>query len=210
MICVSIAESDFKRCREALLESDLAELRIDQTDFSEEEIYELFALPVDMIATCRPGTKSDRKREALLSAAISAGAAYVDIEVVAAPNYHQKISDKAKKHNTKLIVSYHNAKNTPPLADLEDIIDQCFRMKADLSKVVCRVHSSVDCARILSLYEKQKNIIAFGLGKKGTFTRVASLFLGAPFTYAALSPGKETADGQLDRERLQSILETLR
>ena len=210
MICVSIAESHFKRCREAILESDLAELRIDQTDFSEEEIYELFALPIDMIATCRPGTKSDLEREALLCAAISAGAAYVDVEIVAAPNYLQRISEKANKHNTKLIVSYHNAKTTPPLADLEDIIDQCFRMKADLSKVVCRVLSSVDCARILSLYQKHKNIIAFGLGKKGTFTRVASLFLGAPFTYAALAPGKETADGQLDRERLQSILETLR
>lgn len=210
MICVSIAERDFDRCREALLDSELAELRIDQTDFSEEEIRELFALPRDLIATCRPGTKSDPQREALLCAAVSSGAAYVDIEIVAAADYLQRISDKAKKHNTKLIVSYHNEKHTPQMSDLEDIIGQCFRMNADLVKIVCRVHSSADCARILSLYQKQKNIIAFGLGKKGTFTRVTSLFLGAPFTYASAAPGEETADGQLSKQRLQSILDALR
>ena len=210
MICVSIAERDFGRCREALLSCELAELRIDKTDFSEEEIKELFALPGDIIATCRPGTKSERQREALLCTAISSGAAYVDIEIVAAADYLQRISDKAKKHGTKLIVSYHNERHTPEVADLEDIISQCFRMKADLAKIVCRVHSSVDSARILSLYQKNENIIAFGLGEQGTFTRVASLFLGAPFTYAAWAPGEETADGQLDKQRLKIILDALR
>jgi 3-dehydroquinate dehydratase type I len=82
-------------------------------------------------------------------------------------------------------------------------------MGADIAKIACHVHSFTDCARILSLYQKKREIIAFGLGKMGTFTRIASLFLGAPFTYAALAPGKETADGQLDRQRLQTILDAL-
>jgi 3-dehydroquinate dehydratase type I len=210
MICVSIAERDFGQCRDALIDADLAELRIDQTDFSEKEIRELFALPVDIIATCRPGTKSDAQREALLGAAISSGAAYVDIEIDAAADYFQRISDKAKDQNSKLIVSYHNEEHTPQIAELEGILGRCFRMKADFAKIVCRVHSSADCARILSLYQQKTNIIAFGLGKKGTFTRIASLFLGAPFTYAALAPGEETADGQLDKQRLKSILDALR
>jgi 3-dehydroquinate dehydratase type I len=210
MICVSIAERDFDRCREALLGSDLAELRIDKTDFSEEEIRELFALPVDIIATCRPGTKSESEREALLRTAISSGAAYVDIEIDAATDYFQRIRDEVKNQNSKLIVSYHNEEHTPPMAELEDVLGHCFRREADIAKVVCRVHSSADCSRILSLYQTKENIIAFGLGKTGTFTRVASLFLGAPFTYAALAPGEETADGQLDRQRLKSILDALR
>jgi len=210
MICVSIAERDFGRCRDALLDSDLAELRIDQTDFSEDEIQELFALSVDIIATCRPGTKSESQRESLLLSAISSGAAYVDIEADADTDYFNKISDNARQHDCKLIVSYHNLEHTPQMAELEDIIAHCFRMEADIAKIVCRVHSSADCARILSLYQKERNIIAFGLGKKGAFTRIASLFLGAPFTYAALAPGKETADGQLDRQRLKNILDALR
>jgi 3-dehydroquinate dehydratase type I len=188
----------------------LAELRIDQTNFSEDEIQELFALPVDIIATCRPGTKSVSQRESLLLAAISSGAAYVDIEIDADTDYFHKISDKAKQQNCKLIVSYHNLEHTPQMAELEDILGNCFRMEADIAKIACHVHSFADCARMLFLYQNEKNIIAFGLGKIGTFTRIASLFLGAPFTYAALAPGKETADGQLDRQRLQKILDTLR
>lgn len=209
MICVSIAESDFNRCKDSLLGCQLAELRIDLTDFSEGEIQELFAMPVDIIATCRPGTKSERQRESLLLTAISSGAAYVDIEVDAKTDYARRITDKAKEHDCKLIVSYHNPEHTPQTPAMEDILRHCFRMDADIAKIVCRVHSPADCARILSLYQQYKNIIAFGLGKQGTFTRIAALFLGAPFVYATWAPGKETADGQLDRLRLKSILDAL-
>ena len=210
MICVSIAEPNFDRCREALLDSELAELRIDRTDFSENEVKELFALPVDIIATCRPGKKVESQRESLLLSAISSGAAYVDIEVEADIDYFQKIRDHAKEKNCKLIVSYHNLEHTPPMAELEDILGQCLRMEADIAKLACHVNTPTDCARILSLYREERKIIAFGLGKMGTFTRIASLFLGAPFTYAAMTPGKETADGQLDRHRLKSILDALK
>jgi 3-dehydroquinate dehydratase-1 len=210
MICVSIAEPNFRHCRDALLDSELAELRIDRTDFSENEIKKLFALPVDTIATCRPGTKKEAQRQSLLLAAISSGATYVDIEVEANRDYFQKMRDRAKEKNCKLIVSHHNLERTPQIAELEDILGQCLHMGADIAKIACRVHQASDCARILSLYQKEREIIAFGLGKMGTFTRIASLFLGAPFTYAAMAPGKETADGQLDRLRLQSILDALR
>jgi 3-dehydroquinate dehydratase-1 len=210
MICVSIAERDFYRCKEALLESKFAELRIDQTDFTEGEIRKLFALPVDIIATCRPGTKSDKQRESLLLAAISSGAAYVDIELEADPGYHASLLETARKYDCKIIVSHHNAEFTPPNDELDNILDRCFERGADIAKLVCRVHSSVDCARILSLYQNTQNILAFGLGKKGAFTRVSSLYLGAPFTYAALSAGKETADGQPDRHHLERILDALR
>ncbi|MGD9344865.1 MAG: type I 3-dehydroquinate dehydratase [Candidatus Aminicenantes bacterium] len=209
MICVSIAERDFKLCRNALLSSAFAELRIDKTDFAADEIRELFALPVDIIATCRPGIKSKSLRESLLSTALSAGAAYVDIELDAPADLFSKISDLAKVRNAKLILSYHNGAHTPQMTELIDIRDHCFEKGADIAKIVCRAHSPSDCARLLSLYQEEKNLIAFSMGKKGTFTRIASLFLGAPFTYAALAPGKETADGQLDREGLQKILDAI-
>jgi len=209
MICVSIAERDFNRCRETLLSCTLAELRIDKTDFNTDEIQKLFALPVDVIATCRPGTKSESQRESLLSAALSAGAAYVDIEVDAQKELFMKISDLAEVRKARLILSYHNNEHTPQITELKDICNRCFGMGADIAKIVCRAHSPSDCARLLSLYQQEKNLIAFSLGKKGAFTRIASLFLGAPFTYAASEPGKETADGQLDRDRLQKILDSI-
>lgn len=209
MICVSIAERDFSRCRDALLSSDFAELRIDRTDFTADEVRELFSLPAVIIATCRPGTKSDAQRQSLLSAALSAGAAYVDIEVDAPADLFLKISDLAKVRKARLIVSYHNDKRTPQINELTRILDQCFEMGADIAKIVCRSHSPSDCARLLSLYQQERNMIAFNLGKKATFTRIASLLLGAPFTYASLAPGKETADGQPDRELLQKILDSI-
>ena len=133
----------------------------------------------------------------------------MDIEVDAPANLFSKVSEMAKVHNTRLIVSYHNDKHTPSISALTDICDRCFEMGADMAKIVCRAHSPSDCARLLSLYQQERNLIAFSLGKKAVFTRIASLFLGAPFTYAALAPGRETADGQLDRERLQKILDSI-
>jgi len=44
------------------------------------------------------------------------------------------------------------------------------------------------------------------MGQKGKITRVAAPLLGAPFAYASFKPGSETAEGQLDRKSLKTIL----
>jgi 3-dehydroquinate dehydratase-1 len=110
-------------------------------------------------------------------------------------------------------MSYHNYKRTPSRQVLEEIIESCFAAGVDIAKISCQSLSHADTARILSLYDREevnyenKKIIAVAMGEIGKISRLAALLLGAPFTYASLSQGKETAPGQLSK---QSLLEILR
>jgi 3-dehydroquinate dehydratase-1 len=209
VICVSIAEPTIEECRTALKGLEFAEIRIDMTPLSLVEIKELFASPVKLVATCRPGKRSEDDRMAALLAAISAGAAYVDIELASSPQFRATVLAAAKEKKCGIIISYHNVDETPLKQILLLTIEECFDLGADIAEVVCRVHNVQDCARLFSLYETRKNIVALGLGKLGIITRIAGPFFGAPLTYACLAPGKETAEGQPDIKALQAILKLI-
>lgn len=210
MICVSIAEPTLEECRAALQGLALAEIRIDKTALSLVEIKELFAAPLKLIATCRPGTRPDDARLAALLGAIAAGAACVDIEIDAPPAYREAILAAAREKKCRVIISYHNYEETPLKQVLLLKIDECFDLGGDIAKINCRVRNAQDCARLFSLYESKKNILALGLGELGVITRIVGPFFGAPFTYASLRPGKETAEGQPDVKTLSTILDLIK
>jgi 3-dehydroquinate dehydratase type I len=210
MICVSIAEPTLEECRAALKGLEFAEIRIDKTSLTPVETKELFAEPLKLIATCRPGPRSDDERLALLLAAVAAGAAYVDFEVDAPAAFRSAVLAAAKEKGCRVIIAYHNHSETPLRHYLLQVIESCFDQGADFAKVVCRVRNPQDCVRLLSLYESRKNLIALGLGELGVITRIAAPFLGAPLTYASLAPGKETAEGQPDVKTLEAVMKLLK
>jgi len=210
MICVSLAELNFAACREALESVECAEIRLDKTRFSQEEIAALFAQKPVLIATCRPGPFTlDQCREKLATA-IKAGTGYVDIEVDAEETFREYLTDLARKNDCGIILSYHNFKETPSLEFLQQILEDCFSRGADIAKIACQVRSLNDSARLLSLYDTDRKIIALGMGEEGRITRIVAPLLGAPFTYAALGPGRETAEGQLDKDKLENLLKLMK
>ena len=210
MICVSIAEPTLAECLAALNGLEFAEFRLDKTKLTVDEVKTLFASPLKLIATCRPGTRTEDERLALLLAAISTGAAYVDIEIEAPAGTRQAVIAAARERKCHVILSYHNFKETPLKQVLLLKIEECFDNGADIAKVVCQIQSTQDCVRVLSLYEMRKNVIALGMGPLGFITRIAAPFLGAPLTYASLAPGKETAEGQPDLKTLEALMKYLR
>lgn len=210
MICVSIAEPTFEECLAALEGLELAEVRLDKVSLSREEIARLFAAPVKLIATCRPGGLPDEERKAILLTALAAGAAFVDIEVQSGPDLRQPVIEAARGRGSRVIMSYHNHEETPLRQALTLMVEECFDLGADIAKIVCRVKSPQDCVRLLSLYETRQNVIALGLGRLGVITRIAAPFLGAPLTYASLGPGKETAEGQPDYKTLETVMKFVR
>lgn len=208
MICVSLSEPSFARCRKALRGLPMAEIRLDLTPLTMEEIGVLFAHPLPLVATFRPGRVSESERSAALGAAMAAGAAFVDVEADARPGYRRELARLAAKHGCRVILSIHSERRPPGEGVLARTRDSLFRQGADIVKVVHRVRSARDCARLFSLYgtPRRNAVIALGLGREGAVTRVAAPFLGAPFTYASLRPGRETAEGQLDWKTLDKIM----
>ncbi|MFW6366286.1 MAG: type I 3-dehydroquinate dehydratase [Spirochaetota bacterium] len=207
MLCVCIAEKNADDVSSALAGCEFAEIRLDAGAFSAADTALLFGRKeVKLIATYRPGNASDETRIEILNAAIDAGAACIDIEVENSDAFKQAVIPRAKEKGVQVIVSYHNYENTPQCRELEEVIRWCRDSGADIIKISCAVHTRQEAARILSLYQYDFPIVALGMGEFGRITRVASVLLGAPFTYVSPEEGRGTAPGQIGRARMQEII----
>lgn len=209
-ICVSIGEPTYADTLNVLHPFDFAEIRLDQSNMTDDEILRIFALPKTLVATCRVGHYDDAQRLHCLRQAIEAGARYVDVETEASPLFQREVRACAMEHACKVIVSYHNFISTPPTVFLEEVVHRCQSQGADLVKLVTTAHYESECSRVLALYRHHKNLLAFAMGHTGRITRVACLYLGAPFTYAAVSSEKSVAAGQLSFRALSEIMDLIK
>lgn len=197
MICVSLSDTSPALCLKAMEHLELAEIRLDLTDFDDDSIRVVFGSTTKTVATCRPGkiTETERLRRLLL--AIEAGASYVDVETESSQDFIDQIVTQARQEGADVIVSYHNFEGTPSANELEAIVGQCFRQGADVAKLAVMSHNRADVARILSLYGEDKRLVAFGMGDAGKISRALAPLLGAEFTFAAPDDGAITAPGQV-------------
>lgn len=209
-ICISIAEPTVKKCVNSLGGLELAEIRLDKVKVNDSDIKKIFSQPVRLVATCRPGNLKDDSRKQILLKAIDAGAAYVDVEVDSNDSYKKEIMKTARKKGCTVIMSFHDYNRTPPKGELEQIVEWCFNSGADMAKIACKVKSDRDNARLLGLLDSERRIIVVGMGEKGIITRVVAPMLGSPFTFASLSKGKETAEGQVTARELRELLVLLK
>ncbi len=210
-ICVSIAEKTAEDCIRSLQGLEFAEIRMDKMQLLKDDLKKIFSQKTRLTATCRPAAdRSDAERKELLLAAIDAGAAYVDVEVEASDEYKKEIIEKAKAAGCKAIISYHNHEKTPSRQELEKIIDWCFESGADIAKIACKVNKDGDNAKLVGLLDSERKLVVVGMGERGRITRVIAPLLGSAFTYASLSKGKETAEGQISIVKMQQIMELFR
>ncbi|MBI2659653.1 shikimate dehydrogenase [Candidatus Woesearchaeota archaeon] len=196
-----------ERCKKA----DLIELRLDSIrdlgPATLKELIEKCGKPV--IATNRKSNEggffrgNEKKRVGLLKTAIDLGADYADIE------YSSQASSKfliKNKKNTKIIVSYHNFKETPD--SIKKTYGNIKSLNPDLIKIVTRANSAADNFRIFDLINKandeKRKIVAFCMGHYGQFGRILGIILGSKIAYASIEEGNESASGQLTLNELIS------
>lgn len=209
MICVSIACCSAAECLEMIKGIHFGEIRMDSMNLTQEDIYDIFSAPVDLIATFRPGSMSEEERKGILLTAIDAGASYVDIELESGIAFKNEIIDRARSKGCVVIVSYHDFEKTPEREELLRIISACFESGGDIAKIACKVNSKIDNARLLGLLDSKNSIIVVGMGEMGRITRIVAPYLGSQFTYASPIGGRETAEGQIDIETLEKYMDLL-
>ncbi len=209
MICVAISDRRLRECLAILDKVEMAEIRLDLTGFKSDEIRTVFSHHTPSIATCRPDKKGEKEQLQILTLAIESGAQFVDIETEASPKQQKAVIDVARKNSCKVIISYHNYKETPSIQELNKIIDICFEQGADIAKITTLSHSKSDNARILSLYNSEKPLVAFGMGEAGKITRIIAPILGAEFTFASMDDFEGTAPGQIPYSRMKKLASDL-
>ncbi|MBR0175312.1 MAG: type I 3-dehydroquinate dehydratase [Bacteroidales bacterium] len=225
MICTSIQNKTYDEIL-ALLDDpwiEMAEIRLDRCDLSDEEIEDLFAnTDTPLIATCRIVEVGAKEAERRLGVAIRAGARFADLEVEADAGFSKRFRSACEECGTEIIRSFHDYAGIPDLEYLQQLRDRCYRYGADIAKIVVTAHSEDDVKRVMALYDAggpngramrelgapcgtqsrplpvADGLVAFAMGEAGRDTRIACLKAGAPFSYASLSDAEATAPGQID------------
>jgi 3-dehydroquinate dehydratase / shikimate dehydrogenase len=154
----------------------------------------------------------ERKRLGVLQEAIDFGADYVDVELATERSLLQGLI--RNRRSTRVILSFHDFRKTPPQKELQKLLDQMIRLEADVVKIVPFARSWEDNLNILSLIpfanERKQKIVAFCMGEKGKISRIFSPFLGAAWTYASLNRSRISAPGQLTAQALKDIWKKMR
>ena len=147
----------------------------------------------------RPGRNpAEEFAENRLLKAIEAGARYVDLEIEAPPAMGRRIRQACQQYGSMLIRSFHDFTATPPAATLLSVMEKARRFGGEVVKIVTTPTCKADVDTVLSLYREAEpgTLTAFCMGPEGRASRLEALRLGAPFTYACLTPQEATAPGQ--------------
>lgn len=202
-ICYSLKDVDKGYCifLSSLRPEDAVEIRLDACELDEEDIQEIFSTRyrAQLIATCHislPSQAEDAARK--LTAAILAGADYVDIPLDFPERSRLWLTSLAMNKGTRVIVSFHNHTDTEPLPRLEQIARQALQEGADIIKIVTTARSAEDAATVMKLYDifNPENLLAFAMGPLGRDTRFLAFEKGAPFLFVSPTREGATAPGQ--------------
>ena len=207
MICTSIQNKELSEIQELLPQLEMAEIRLDRCALEDEDIDILFGdSDVPLIATCRLSEESQAPE--ILERAIKAGAKYVDLEMEAPAAVGRRIREACREYGTVLIRSYHNFDGTPSREVLLSILERARSFGGEVVKIVTTASEEADNAVVASLYKEADpgTLVAFAMGEAGRPSRLEALKLGAPFTYACLSPEEAAAPGQWTVEEMRQAV----
>lgn len=210
MICTTIQNRTLEEIIGLLEGSEpriqMAEIRLDRCPLDIEEIESLFSSSdTPLVATCRvvdDGNGTWEEAEEKLTAAVEAGAAFLDLEIEAPKEVGKRLRRACTEYGTTMIRSSHFFAGTPSDDVLRDTVEKCRKFGGEIVKIAAMAKSGEDVARVLGLYsqeqttQRQAELIAFSMGETGRASRLECLRLGSPFTYAALNDNEAAAPGQ--------------
>ena len=216
MICTTIQNRTLEEIMNLLETSEpriqMAEIRLDRCPLSIEEIEDLFSSSdTPLVATCRvadDGNGTWEEAEEKLTAAVEAGAAFLDLEIEAPKEIGKRLRRACTEYGTTMIRSSHFFAGTPSDEVLRSTVEKCRKFGGEIVKIAAMAKSEEDVARVLALYssiastnsvaetQRPVELVAFSMGEIGKVSRLECLKLGSPFTYAALNESEAAAPGQ--------------
>src|SRR5579863_1191693 len=165
---------------------------------------------ITVIATCRRVASGGKFKGSIasqldiLGKAAAAGCQLVDVELQTAqkckPDQIQKLRGRAG-----LILSFHDFRGTKKL---DETLEKMRAIPADVYKVVGTAATLADNVSMIQFLGRERDnssLIGVCMGEQGIISRVLGVRAGSVFTFAAVSPGEETAPGQVTAQELRSV-----
>ncbi len=221
-VCVAIIGTTvaemIERANVAVKETNFLEFRLDYLEkpaLALPKLKQFLAehTAVTAIATCRRaanGGKFDGSVSGeieILAKAATSGFHLVDLELESAEGLKKGEIEKLRETGVALIVSHHDFKQTK---DLDAIFARIEPFKSEFVKIVSTAKTLSDNVTMMRFIEKtndHSNIIGICMGDAGIISRVLGVRAGSAFTFAAATPGEETAPGQI---AARTLVETYR
>src|SRR5579862_24176 len=173
------------------------------------QFFELYP-HVAVIAACRRKLNGGRftgsvaSQIELLEKAADAGCQIVDVELQTAskckPAQIQKLRSRAA-----LVLSFHDFKGT---RNLDATLEKMVSIPADYYKIVTTATTLSDNVTMMKFLENngdKHSLVGLCMGEQGIISRVLGVRAGSVFTFASVSPGEETAPGQVTAQDLRSV-----
>ena len=202
-ICYSLKQVGKEYCRfmAATRSGAAVEIRLDECDFDEDDIREIFSekREAQLIATCHislPSQLDEAVRS--LTAAILSGSDYVDIPIDYPEATRRWLMNLAMNRGCRVILSYHNYSATDTPERLLALAEQARCEGADIIKIVTTARTQDDANTVLSLYDhfEPGRLLAFAMGAAGRASRFEAFAKGAPFLFVSPTRKGSTASGQ--------------
>jgi 3-dehydroquinate dehydratase / shikimate dehydrogenase len=196
------------RATEALRDSPFLEFRLDYLEKP------LAALPklkefltentvVTAVATCRRAANGGKFKGTIavelevLQKASASGFHLLDLELETAEAIKAADLEKLRTRGAALMVSYHDYQSTK---DLDGIFERIRPYEPEFIKIVSTAKSLADNVVMMHFLERtgdMANMVGLCMGDQGIISRVLAIRAGSVFTFAAATPGEETAPGQI-------------
>ena len=154
-----------------------------------------------LLLTCRTVSEGgqwpddDAKRRMTLLEGVKRGYDYVDIEHRVGP-----LDVMIEKSGHGLVVSYHDFEGMP--GDLDGLYAAMCEQGADIVKIAGTPRSIADVGRLMAFGKRVNEaggppVVPIAMGPQGVASRILAGRVGAPFTFASVAAGVESAPGQV-------------
>jgi 3-dehydroquinate dehydratase/shikimate dehydrogenase len=162
------------------------------------------------IATCRRAVNGGKFRGSVasqldvLSKAAANGCQLLDIELQTAAALKPADLERLRGRGS-LILSFHDFHATK---NLEKTFERMQQFRADFYKVVSTATTLYDNVVMMKLLERVRHthsVVGVCMGEQGIISRVLGLRAGSVWTFAAASPGEETAPGMITAKTLRDV-----
>src|SRR3989344_1921304 len=115
---------------------------------------------------------------------------------------------EAHRFKKRVIVSYHDFRNTPAEGQLSAIIKNSRDAGGDIVKIASFAKDKKDITRLASLTASHNDIITIAMGRLGIVSRLFFPMLGSLLTYCSVT--KSSAPGQMPLKTTAKLLKEIR
>ncbi|HLK31435.1 MAG TPA: shikimate dehydrogenase, partial [Terriglobales bacterium] len=136
--------------------------------------------------------------------AAAAGCQILDLELQSAIAVRRTDLQRLR-NRAALLLSFHDFRAT---RKLDETFQKMVAFPAEFYKVVTTATTLYDNVVMMKFVEQtsqQHSLVGLCMGEQGVISRVLGLRAGSVFTFAAASPGEETAPGQISARSLRDV-----